>query len=113
MACTCDNLAACDDPFWNSISVSPAAYDRHPRARPRIVEGSREDQVQDHGSGKGHPLRACAHAAPLAGNHTTARSGTLWRHTVRLMLARAISVKGINGHVQFRKGGEVSLSSMV
>ena len=34
-----------------------------------------------------------AHAAPLDGDHTTALGGTLWRHTLRLMLARAKSVK--------------------
>ena len=34
-----------------------------------------------------------AHAALLDGDHTTALSGTLWRHTLRLMLARADSVK--------------------
>ena len=34
-----------------------------------------------------------AYAAPLDGDHATALSGTLWRHTLRLMLARADSVK--------------------
>ena len=35
---------------------------------------------------------------PVAGDHTTAaaRSGTLWRDTLRLMLARAKSVKAIH-----------------
>ena len=30
-----------------------------------------------------------AHAAPLGGDHTTALSGTLWRYTLRRLLARA------------------------
>ena len=30
-----------------------------------------------------------AHAAPLDRDHTTALSGTLWRHTLRELLARA------------------------
>ena len=50
------------------------------------------------GSGKGHPLRACAHAAPLVGDHTTAHSGTLWRNTLRSRLARAVSVEVIQEH---------------
>ena len=33
----------------------------------------------------------CHTLAPLAGDHTTAHSGTLWRNTLRLMLARAKS----------------------
>ena len=33
------------------------------------------------------PLRACAHAAPVAGDHTTARSGTLWRNTLSLIVS--------------------------
>ena len=55
LACACDYLAACHNPFWNSISVSPAACGQHFRARLGIVEGSREDQVQDRESWKGHP----------------------------------------------------------
>ena len=55
-----------------------------------------EDHVQSEGSGGVTFLRACAHAAPLAGDHTTARSGTLWRNILRLMLARAKSVKAIH-----------------
>ena len=34
----------------------------------------------------------CAHAVPLDGDHTTALSATLWRHTLRSLLARAESV---------------------
>ena len=45
------------------------------------------------------PLRVCAHAAPLAGDHTTDLSGTLGdTHliTLRLMLARGKLVKAIH-----------------
>ena len=47
------------------------------------ITKAKEIHEQNKSSGKGSPLRACAHAAPLAGDHTTAHSGTLWRDTLR------------------------------
>ena len=67
-------------------SVNPSRTNKPVKIRKKLPNEGR-------GIREGPPLRVYAHVAPLDGDHTTALSGTLWRHTLRLMLARADSVK--------------------
>ena len=55
---------------------------------------------------EGAPFGACAHAATLAGDHTTVRSGTLWRDTLRSILARAESVTAAHSS-EYNTGAEI------
>ena len=89
---TCEYLAAwrillCFSTQWalrHSISIL--------KQTKRASEGQSEVHVKGKRVSDSPPGWVYAHAAPLVGDHTTAVSGTLWRNTLRLMLARAKSV---------------------
>ena len=93
MTWTCDYLAACKIPNWSLIPVSPAAFNQQSHAHPESSESRSEGHKKDRRVQWDSPrIWAYAHAAPLGGDHTTARSGTMRRRTLRWMLARAESV---------------------
>ena len=70
-------------------SVNPSRTNKPVKIRKKLPNEGR-------GIREGPPLRVYANAVPLDGDHTTALIGTLRRHTLRLMLARADSVKVVH-----------------
>ena len=64
------HLAACEDPVWSLIAVSPAAFDRQSRAKPQASESPRGHGKIEEMISEGPPsLGLCTCCAPRWGSH--------------------------------------------